>query len=94
MDVLHSHMLPVVPSCLKFIKLTVMTASKQFNNTFAYILYCMGIIWFQEFLSRTVYGSHYDEARITRQNTIDPLDGEIAKRTYEGHQELQKITGK
>ncbi len=54
----------------------------------------LGVIWFQEFPSRTIYASHYDEARVTRQNTIDPLDGKIAKRTYEGHQELRKITGK
>ncbi|XP_072037698.1 uncharacterized protein [Amphiura filiformis] len=48
---------------------------------------------FKEFSTRTIYGSYYDEARITRQNTIDPLDGEIAMRTYEGLQQLQATTG-
>ncbi|XP_072037695.1 peroxisomal sarcosine oxidase-like [Amphiura filiformis] len=48
---------------------------------------------FEEFSTRTIYGSYYDEARITRQNTIDPLDGEIAMRTYEGLQQLQAKTG-
>ncbi|XP_072014610.1 peroxisomal sarcosine oxidase-like [Amphiura filiformis] len=47
----------------------------------------------QEFTERTVFGAHYDEARITRQNVGNMTDAEIARRSHDGFGVLESKTG-